>query len=293
MITVGEALRDAAEQLSLSGSESPRLEARWLVGHILQKTPTWLTVHHDDGLDLEQMSRLQSLLLRRHQGEPLPYVLEEAEFYGRRFFVDNRVLVPRPETELLVEKAIEFARGMSLRSSSPLRIVDVGTGSGVIAISVALEVPGAEVVATDVSERALDVAQINVEQHRVGRRVTLTRSNLLDHIQFPIDLLVANLPYVRTATILTLQPEVQCEPRLALDGGIDGFALYRRLFPRAGNLISPGGAAFFEIGDEQGYLAISEARRFFPGRDVELIHDLAGRDRIVAVLPRFSRAKVE
>jgi release factor glutamine methyltransferase len=288
-MTIGEALRDATARLGPSGSDSPRQEAGWLLRHVLRKTTTWLTVHDGDRIHADTIDSLRSLLLRRLGGEPLSYVLAEAEFYSRRFYVDSRVLVPRPESEQLVERAIKFARENSSSISSSLRVVDLGTGSGVLAITLALELADIEVIASDISEPALDVARINVDRHKVGQRVALRQSDLLGNFHGPIDLLVANLPYVRSDVISELQPEVRREPRLALDGGPDGFAAYRRLFQQARSLVSPVGGLFFEIGDDQGLLARSEAESWFPDRDVKIISDLAGRDRVVAITPRTGR----
>jgi release factor glutamine methyltransferase len=222
---------------------------------------------------------------RRVAGEPLSYIIGDAEFYGRRFWVDNRVLVPRPETEELLELAIGFARRFSATSTPPMSVVDVGTGSGILAVSLALELPTASVIGVDISESSLDVARANVKRHNAEQRVILSRSDLLETVGFPIDLLVANLPYVRSDEISGLQPEVLREPRLALDGGPDGFDLYRRLMSQAAAVVAPTGGMFFEIGYDQGQLARDEASRYFSERDVKILKDLSGRDRFVVITP--------
>lgn len=283
MITVGEALRNATTRLGSVGRDSPPQEARWLLGHLLQKSSTWLTLHSRDLICPRAASHFESMVLQRLGGEPLSYILGEAEFYGRRFVVDRRVLVPRPETEELLELAIGFARDCEALPDRLIRIADVGTGSGILAVSLALELPSASIVGYDTSEPALAIARLNVKRHQVERQVTLVRSDLLAAIEAPIDVLVANLPYVRSGALPDLQPEVLREPLLALDGGTDGFDLYRRLFRQAAALVPRPAGMFFEIGSDQGVIARLVGDEFFPERQVEIIQDLAGHDRFVVV----------
>lgn len=283
MITVGKALHDATTRLASVGGDSPPQEARWLLGHLLQKSSTWLTIHARDPIDPGVVSHFEDMVVQRLGGEPLSYVLGETEFYARRFIVDRRVLVPRPETEELLEIAIGFARKLTALSDRPIRIVDVGTGSGILAVSLALELPSASVVGCDISELALEVARLNVNRHQVEGQVTLVRSDLLAAIDSPIDLLVANLPYVRSDALRGLQPEVLREPLLALDGGADGFDLYRRLFQQAEARVTRPGGMFFEIGSDQGVISRLVAGKIFGERQVEIVRDMGEHDRFVVV----------
>jgi release factor glutamine methyltransferase len=307
MRSVVDVLRDATEQLVSSGSDSPHLEARLLAQKALDRSRVWLYQNPNASVDGESTSRLQTLLKRRLDGEPVAYLIGTREFYGRTFAVDSRVLIPRPETETLLEHALNFvvasgqtgARhapveqiapaggdGFLLRDDTPdLTIVDVGTGSGILGISLALEIPSARVLMIDRSTEALDVARINCQLHGVDGRVELLQGDLLRGVDGPVDVIVANLPYIPTAEIGDLQPEVQHEPRLALDGGADGLDLYRRLFEQAAGVLSAGGGLFVEIGDWQGPAALDLARVRFGSHDVRIHPDLEGRDRVVSVTP--------
>lgn len=312
MRTIADVLRGATRQLESSTSDSARLEARLLTEAALGRSRVWIYQNLGTTLDAASVERLLSLVDRRAAGEPLAYILGTREFYGRAFLVDRRVLIPRPETETVLEHAVELARasvrrpvvarlgGQFARRSAdhhdtadragddkrPMVVVDVGTGSGILGISLALELPSAHVILVDCSADALDVARANCRRHGVEGRVELVKGDLLDGIEGPIDLIVANLPYVPTAEIDHLAVEVRQEPRQALDGGEDGLDLYRRLFAQASTVLAPGGSLAAEIGDRQGVSAVQLARASFPGRDVRVYPDLEGRDRVIAVTPR-------
>ena len=278
--TVSETLHCLAEELAKSGSDAPQLEARLLLEAALDRSRVWLYQNPHVQIDDVRMTHLRSMVDRRTSGAPLPYVVGWREFYGRLFKVDSRVLVPRPETEILLESAIAFVR----RAPSP-RILDVGTGSGVLAISLALEVADARVVAVDLSEDAIAVAEYNCRRHGVESRVRLIQADVLAGLDETFDLVVANLPYVPTGEIPRLQAEIQHEPRLALDGGRDGLEVYRRFFAEVVNVLAPGGAIFVEIGHGQGEAGSALARRYFGAHDVQVELDLAGRERVIAITP--------
>lgn len=319
MRSIADVLREATRQLESSASDSPQIEARLLAEAALGRSRVWIYQHLGTTIDAASIERLHSLVDRRAAGEPLAYIIGTREFFGRSFIVDHRVLIPRPETETLLERALQLARarfdqpalastgpraGGSLASSNvrpvepgpftsldlsdrPMRVVDVGTGCGILGISLALALPSARVVLVDCSADALDVARENCRRHGVDGRVDLVQADLLNGIDGPIDLIVANLPYVPTDEINHLQIEVQREPRLALDGGADGLDLYRRLFSQATSALSSRGSLVAEIGDRQGGTALQLARASFPDRDVRIYPDLEGRDRVVAVSPRL------
>jgi release factor glutamine methyltransferase len=209
-------------------------------------------------------------------------VIGEREFYGRSFLVDRRVLVPRPETEILIEAALQVLEqrheGVPKGVPAPALVVDVGTGSGAIACTLALEAPAARVVACDVSVDALVVAAANRDRLGLGQRLALVRGGLLSWLREPADLVVANLPYIPAARVPTLMPEVALwEPHLALDGGDDGLDLVRVLLADAPRIVRPGGTILLELDPEQ----MAPARVLLPDARATVIPDLAGLDRVL------------
>jgi release factor glutamine methyltransferase len=218
------------------------------------------------------------MVARRTALEPVAYIVGQKEFFGLDFFVDRRALVPRPETELLVQLALAHASRLMPRPS-PLLIADIGTGSGAIAVTLAAKLPGARLYATDLSADALAVAARNVERHGLTARVMLLHGDLLAPLPGPIDLIVSNPPYTVLAEV---EPNVLAhEPHLALEGGPDGAALYRRLLANAPAYLRPGGAVLLEIGAWQGELVAGLLREALPAATVTVHQDLAGHDRVV------------
>jgi release factor glutamine methyltransferase len=278
-------------------SDSPSLEAQVLLAHVLEKPRAWVLAHPEAELSAVQLEALDDALRRLEAGEPLPYVLGHWEFYGLDFALTPDVLIPRPETELLVEQALAWLRR---RPPAPLWAADVGTGSGCIAVSLAVHAPDLHVVATDLSRPALQTARRNALRHGVADRIHLVQSDLLS--PFPLSpasranttspypltsissfsLLLSNLPYIPTETLAAL-PVASREPCLALDGGPDGLSLLRRLLEQAPSRLAPGGLLLLEIEAGQGAAALDLARQAFPGAEVRLLEDLAGRDRVVRV----------
>lgn len=276
MITIRQALRSGRAQLS--DSPSPALDARLLLEHVLGRHHAYLVAHDDEALTAEQADRYHHLLGRAAAGEPIPYLTGRAPFYGLDFAVSPAVLIPRPETEQMVELALAWASG---RGS--VRLVDVGTGSGCVAISLARGLPEAQIVATDVSAAALAVAQSNMRRHAPDR-VHFVRGDLLTALAGGFDLIVANLPYVSRQEWTDLPNGVKSyEPALALLGGTDGLDLVRNLLPQAAERLRPGGLVLMEIGWRQGAEATALARAGFPTARVELLTDFAGLDRFVAI----------
>ena len=278
-MTVREALSGAVEQFEAAGLDDSRLDARLLLEHSLDRSTVWIYQHPETPLPTEANARFDSLIRRRLMGMPIAYLLGSREFYGRVFQVDARVLVPRPETEVLLEAALEYARETRVAT-----VVDVGTGSGILAITLALEIPTCRVWAVDRSADALAVAGLNVDRHGVADRVNLLLGDLLTPVSLPADVIVANLPYVPTAEVDQLQREVRQEPRGALDGGSDGLDLYRRLLTEVPRVLSPRGALFFEIGDQQGAAARLIVQAVLPGHRVRVLRDLADRDRVISAI---------
>jgi release factor glutamine methyltransferase len=280
-MTLADLVGEAARAFGEAGLEQPRAEARWLLGRVLGMSASKMLVHADDAVDLEQLGRARAAIRRRAAREPFAYVVGERDFFGRSFLVDRRVLVPRPETETLIEEALAILADRSHRSAAdatgPL-VVDVGTGSGAIACTLALEAPAATVVACDVSADALAVAAQNRARLGLERHLRLVRGSLLDWLGAPADLVVANLPYIPSDRIATLMPEVaDWEPRLALDGGPDGLDLIRRLLADAQRVVRPGRTILLELDPEQA----EPARALLPNANGRIIEDLAGLDRFV------------
>jgi release factor glutamine methyltransferase len=275
-----------------------RLEAEVLLGHVLGVDRAGLYARLHDRLPSDALDSYQGLLDRRLAGEPVAYISGRRDFYGLSFQVDRRVLIPRPETELLVERALALAAGVLPQGEAgsspgpglrPLRIADVGCGSGCVAVALAVRLPAARIAALDLSAGALDVTRANAQRHGVGDRVTVLRSDLLARLPGPVDLVVANLPYVRSGDLPGLPDGIyQYEPLLALDGGPDGLDLVRRLLDqvrrRAARHIPPPHAVLLEIGAGQGEAVVAAARHCFPAARVALYPDLAGLDRVLQVL---------
>jgi release factor glutamine methyltransferase len=275
---VRAALAWASTRLRVAGAASPELDALLLLTAALSMTKAAILVHPERQLGDEERGRFAALVGRRAERVPLAYVLGEREFYGREVAVSPDVLVPRPETELLVELALEFLRERPLAGW----VADVGTGSGALAVTLAAERPGPRVVATDCSPAALAVAGANAARHGVAGRVHFVCADVLAGVVGPLDVIVANLPYIPSGAIDGLMPEVaQYEPRLALDGGPDGLALNRRLLEQARTRLAPGGLLLLEMGYDQGAALRAEAARLLPGADAAIVKDLAGHDRVV------------
>ena len=256
-------------------TEAARLEAEVLLAHVLQVSRAALLAHPERVPSARQLSYYRNLVRRRAADYPLPYLLGYAEFYSLEFEVSPEVLIPRPETETLVDLAL---------ACQPGTVVDVGAGSGCIAVSLALHLPDATIYAIEISRAALAVAQRNAERHRVTDRVQFIVGDVLAPRPAPVDLIVSNPPYVSTSECAQLPPSIRdYEPRLALDGGADGLDVIRRLFLDAPGVLHAGGKLLIEIGAEQGEAVTQLAYTYFPGATVRVHPDLAGRDRVLEV----------
>jgi release factor glutamine methyltransferase len=261
-------------------TETPRLDAQVLLGHILGKPRSWLLAHPEADISPQQKKALSRTLSRLEAGVPLPYILGHWEFYGLDFNLDPAVLIPRPETELLIEQALDWLRAHPDRR----RAADIGTGSGCITVTLAKLIPDLHVTATDISPKALQIARSNAEKHHVAERISLFKSDLLPNEKTNpgFDLICANLPYIPTETLHTLKVYGR-EPILALDGGSDGLDLIRSLLEQAPRRLTRGGLLLIEIDSSHGDRAISLAREAFPNADVRLLPDLAGHDRLIRI----------
>lgn len=281
--TVSEALLWGHSTLAAAHIPSPRLDAEVLLAHVLGWNRARLFARPEHRLTQAQQDAFSSTIQRRTRHEPVPYIVGHREFYGLDFEVDRRVLIPRPETELLVEQALQVAVRQEMGKGRPL-LADVGTGSGIVAVALAVHLPQATVYATDTCAEALAVAAANVARHGLANRVHLLQGDLLQPVPARVHMVVANLPYVPTAHLLSLAPDVvEYEPLSALDGGPDGLQVIRGLLAQAGDWLLPSGAILLEIGADQGAAAVALARQHWPQARVELLRDYAGLDRVVCI----------
>lgn len=278
--TIGRVSTWTARDLAARGMEGARLDAELLVAHALGLRRIDLYLRIEQPLSEAELATIRGLLERRRRREPVAYILGYRDFFNRRFAVDARALVPRPETELVVEAAI--AR-LKARGDGPLRVLDLGTGTGAIAITLALEFPSAEVDAVDVSEAALSLARENIAAHGVAARVTLHHGSLYKPVAGArYDLVVSNPPYIPSEECDALMPDVaNFEPRLALDGGPDGTQVLSVLVAGAPAHLLPGGSLVVELGHDQGPAAKALATAAgFPTVAVAL--DYARLDRVLS-----------
>ena len=283
--TVLRLIRWTADYLSGKGVDSPRLDAEVMLADLLRIDRVGLYLEFDRPLDPAELAGFRERVKRRAAREPVAYILGRKEFYSLEFEVGPGVLVPRPETELLVEESLKLIR-RRWPEGEPLRLADLGTGSGAVAVTLAHELETAEVWAVDISDQALEFAKRNASRHQIGGRLHFVKSDLLAALAGagePFHLIVANLPYVPHFAFSDMAPDVRdYEPVLALDGGADGLDLIRRAAEQARPLLGPGGALLLEVWPTHGPDLRELAERLGYGR-VEMIRDLAGRERIAVL----------
>ncbi len=275
-MTVGSALADLISRLE-KNTDTSGLDAQVLLARVLDRPRSWVMAHPEASLDCEHVSALKDLVIRLQSGNPLPYVLGRWEFFGLEFEVTPEVLIPRPETELLVERAIAWLQAHPDRRHA----ADIGTGSGCIGIALAANILDLQVMASDISPDAVKMARNNALKHGVDPRMEFLCCDLFPP-EAEFDLIVANLPYIPTKTLRKL-PIYGREPTLALDGGTDGLDLIRRFLTAAPDRLVPGGLLLMEIEASEGPLAVSLACDTFAEAEIHLHKDLAGRDRILEV----------
>jgi release factor glutamine methyltransferase len=280
--TLGRALVAATQRLEEAGSDTASLDAQVLLAHVMQVDRAWLFAHYDEKLNPTQTEAFEELVARRAAAEPVAYLVGHREFYGLDLWVDRRVLIPRPETELLVDAVLDHVES---RPDKEVRMVDVGTGSGAIALAVAVNCPTATIYAIDLSADALAVAQTNVDRLDERGQITLLQGDLLAPLPEPVDIIAANLPYIASPVYATLAADVRdYEPRLALEAGPEGLDTIRRLLEQAPAHIKPGGVLFLEIAHDQGPAVLDLVDRVLSHtRYVGLRRDYHGYDRLLVI----------
>ena len=272
-----DALTAGRKVLAGSDADDADLEAEVLLRYRLGISRTFLFTNPGKEIAPDEYAAYLALLERRQAGEPVAYITGTREFYGLEFTVNPSVLIPRPETELLVETAVGIFRKKKYRTG-----VDVGTGSGCIAASLAYHVPDAVLYAVDISPEALETARVNSRNHRVEERITFLQGDLLEPLPERVDLIAANLPYIDDAGMPVVNTRGY-EPDLALRGGSDGLSLIRRLIGQAGGKLTRGGSLLLEIGFGQAGAVCLLLEAAFPGKKPMVMKDLAGIDRVVYV----------
>lgn len=282
-VTIIEAIHNAANRLSAAGIINARLDSEVLLAHIIQKDRVWLITHRDDVLDDNHQRDFAEAIQRRTGREPLQHIIGNQEFWGLEFIVTPDVLIPRPETELIIEATLAIVQDRN----RPVRIIDLCTGSGCIAVSLAKELTAARVIATDASEKALAVARENSRRHGVSERIRFLPGDLFGPLEEldlrgQIDILVSNPPYVQAGDLSTLQPEVRdYEPRMALIAGPEGTEIAMRIIRNAPEYLKQNGALIMEMGMGQSGTLTRMIEATGTYAKPELLKDLAGIERVI------------
>ena len=277
-MTPKQAFSHAREILNANNIEDATLESELLLRHTLKISRVQLYLDLDYELNSKEVEAFWHLIKRRLSGEPTAYITRHREFYGRDFYVDPSILIPRPESELLVEKTLKLAPNRTVPT-----IAEIGTGCGAIAISLALNLPQTKIYATDISASALKVALFNCQKHGVANRICFLQGDMLDPLPEPVDLIVTNLPYVKEPELLLPIHSANFEPLLALNGGSDGLEKIRQLCRQTNNKLCPDGYLLLEIGQGQRRAVTTFLRSLFPSAKIEVTPDLGGIDRVVSL----------
>jgi release factor glutamine methyltransferase len=283
--TLREVVQWAARDFAERGMGTPRLDAELLAAHALNTTRVGVYLDLDRPLSIDERNRIRTVYERRRRREPVAYIVGKKEFFGREFHVTSDVLIPRPDTETLVEHALDWLRAHSERSRPACRVLDLCTGSGVIGITLALELDAAQVLLTDLSAAAVDVARRNVQAFDLSDRVHTSVGDLFHAVpnESRYDLITANPPYISDAEYSELDEDIRHhEPVMALQAPEHGLAIARAILEQASHYLRPGGLLLMEIGADQGDRVVAIARELGPWADVRLHPDLGQRDRVLA-----------
>ncbi len=284
--TVGSALNSATQRLKEAEFDTAYLDAQVILAHVLGVDRPWLFAHGDAELAPQQAVAFTELIARRVDHEPVAYLVGHREFYGLDLTVDKRVLIPRPETEMLVDEVLSEIEARCANGATQVRVADIGTGSGAIALAIAVNEAAATIDAVDVSRKALAVARTNLQRHDARSQITLHHGNLLEPLTEPVDILVANLPYISRSEFVTLDPTVRSyEPRVALESGDEGLDAIARLLRQANSHLAERATIYLEIGRDQALAVFRLAQNVLPRmRDIAVHQDYQGHDRMVVIV---------
>ena len=283
--TAQASLKEGADKLSANGIDRVRLEAKLLLAHALGVRKEDLILHPDQGLTGPQEEKFLQLVERRCRKEPLAYITGHREFWSLDFKVNPKVLIPRPETEEIIERLMALVSGK--RRGEEIHVLDVGTGSGILAVAAAVELPQAQVTAVDISVAALEVARNNAHRHQVADRIDFLQMDLMKDWRLPknplYDFILSNPPYIPFGKVECLMPDIRdYEPRAALDGGPDGLTCYRRIIPNAFRYLKPGGHLIIEVGESQAGWVRQNLRAQGGFDEIATLQDLSGKERVVS-----------
>jgi release factor glutamine methyltransferase len=281
MVTLADVIRQTQDALDSADIPEARLESEVLLTNVLRVPRHQIYAYQEQEITDEQGKLLSQLLERRLKREPLAYILGHKDFYGVQLAVSPGVMIPRPETEHVIEQALFLA--IMHMDEGEIIIAEPGTGAGGISINLAIHLPMARIYATELSVEALTVADYNIRRHNVADRVTLLQGDLLEPVPEPPAIIVANLPYIPSERIPTLQPEIQWEPKEALDGGPDGLDTIRKLLYQAKDKMKENGVLVLEIDPEQAEPLEKLAQELFPSATITIEQDLARQDRVFVI----------
>ncbi len=275
-MNIEEILKKEINNLKQNNIENSTLKVKILLANILNVKKEYLLIHSEEEVKQEDKIKYENNINELIKGKPLQYITNKQEFMGLNFYVDENVLIPQPDTEILVEKAIEIAE-----TTQKNKILDMCTGSGCIAISLAKNINNAQIIATDISNNALNVANKNAINHNVENKIKFINSDMFNNIEEKFDIIVSNPPYIETVTINKLEIEVQNEPHLALDGGIDGLKFYKIIANNAFKYLNENGYLILEIGYNQQESVTQLLQDTGKYKNIETIKDLGGNYRVV------------
>jgi release factor glutamine methyltransferase len=259
-------------------SPDPGLDTKILLIHEIGKDKTWILAHPNEELDSKQISSLHSQIEKAKQGQPIPYLIGHWEFYALDFLISPDVLIPRPETEMMVDLALQWVH----KKENPQKVLDIGTGSGCIAIAIALHSRNSSVVGVDSSEKAIEIAWKNAQKFHIEYRVQFQLSNLFSNVEGKFDIICANLPYIPTTELSKLQI-AKFEPHAALDGGEDGLTVISSFFKQVGNILNHPGLILCEHGINQANQTRTMAEHYYPKSIIHTHTDLQGIPRLLSI----------
>ncbi len=285
-MTIDSVLKEAVEILKNNQIENPILHARILLGYLLNQDKTYLITNNQKELDTNEEKKFFLLVDRLAKGEPIQYITNHQEFMKLDFYVDENVLIPRADTEISVEKAIEIINEKQLKESKEITVLDMCTGSGAIAVSIAKYTERTKIQAADISKDALNIASKNAANNEVSDKCKFIESNMFENIEDKFDVIISNPPYIKQEVIKKLENKAQKAPITALDGGIDGLDFYRILVNESYKYLNNDGYLIMEIGYDQKEEVVELLEKSNNYDKIECIKDLAGNDRVVIATKR-------